>query len=50
MEKTRSRDSAVRMTVDGATYEMADGDDIEQRQVMRVVRRHETVTERFGIA
>lgn len=41
MEKTRARDTAVRMTVDGATYEMADGDDIEQRQVMRVVRRHE---------
>lgn len=44
MEKARNRDTAVRMTVDGATYEMADGDDIEQRQVMRIVRRHERLS------
>jgi hypothetical protein len=41
MEKTRNREQASRVTVDGATYEMTDVDDIEQRQVMRVVRRHE---------
>lgn len=41
MEKTRSLDEAVRVTVDGATYEMADETDLEQRRVMRVVRRYE---------
>lgn len=50
MERSRNREQAVRVTVDGATYEMADDDDIEQRQVMRVVRRHEVTFQTFGIA
>lgn len=51
MDRTRDREQASRVTVDGATYEMEDGDDIEQRRVMRVVRRYEKQTmTKLGIA